>query len=135
MRRRVRNKLTQKHRSWKPFRRVSWTENLNEATFDTRFFSWLSACQDSNRICDDAQDTERGVSTSTQQKQRILQAVDTLAGVCGEQTTVQGAINASWKLIWTTEKASIAKQIRMNDDFTTTARRRRCLPRHIECLR
>ena len=50
--------------------------------------------------------SERGVKNGGQQKEKILEAVRSLAEEGKDQETTSGNINASWKLLWTTEKVA-----------------------------
>lgn len=50
------------------------------------------------------QGSGRGVDNAAQQKERILEAVESLADKGKGQETTSSSIDASWKLLWTTEK-------------------------------
>lgn len=52
------------------------------------------------------QGSQRGVSNSKEQKNEVLKAVQVLAEQGKDRETVKAGIDASWKLLWTTEKVA-----------------------------
>lgn len=48
--------------------------------------------------------TDRGVSTSKEVKQSVLESVEALSVGHKGATTTGSALSACWKLVWTTEK-------------------------------
>ena len=72
------------------------------------------SCRVVNQVSSDAlvdvcKGTQRGQSTSAQDKERILQLVEELAASQVDRKQTGQALSATWKLIWTTEKVSLQK--------------------------
>ena len=53
------------------------------------------------------QGSERGLQSSGEQKRRIEGAISALQEIGRDQATLRGPIDATWKLLWTTEKARL----------------------------
>jgi hypothetical protein len=49
-------------------------------------------------------DTDRGASTSPQQRDRIMKAVDALKQIQAGRPTTGSDLDATWKLLWSSEK-------------------------------
>ena len=58
-----------------------------------------------NRLLQAIDGTDRGMRTSPEQKTAILEAVAQLEDLGRGSITTSGSISATWKLLWTTEKA------------------------------
>ena len=62
-----------------------------------------------SRLLQAIQETRQGQSTTPAQKADILAAVEELVELgLNEATATSPAINATWKLLWTTEKVQLA---------------------------
>ena len=58
-----------------------------------------------SRLLQAIEGTDKGMSTSPEQKAAILEAVEELEERGRGSVTTSGSISATWKLLWTTEKA------------------------------
>ena len=56
------------------------------------------------------QDSKRGLQNSKEQKECIEGAISALQEIGKDQVTLQGPIDATWKLLWTTEKAKLTTE-------------------------
>ena len=64
------------------------------------------ACE--SRLLQAIQDTRQGQDTTPAQKVEILAAVEDLAELGSDEATASSpSINATWKLLWTTEKVQL----------------------------
>ena len=100
---------TNANRGWRCARRKVSCGVLETIRQNLGGFGTGSKSARESRLLQAIQETRQGQSTTPAQKADILAAVEELVELgLNEATATSPAINATWKLLWTTEKVQLA---------------------------